>query len=67
MDIQKAHLLRRLYSYARNYRAEVILATLYSVLNKFFDVLPEVLIGVVVNQEQSFLVRSTAWCRGVPA
>ncbi|GGX27639.1 ABC transporter ATP-binding protein [Undibacterium squillarum] len=47
--------------YANNYRRDFQLATLYSVLNKFFDVLPEVLIGVavdiVVNGEKSFLAR----------
>ena len=38
-----------------------MLGTVYSVLNKFFDVLPELLIGVavdvVVNQKASFLAR----------
>ncbi|WP_018410515.1 ABC transporter ATP-binding protein [Methyloversatilis thermotolerans] len=55
------HPLSRLFSHARNYRRDVRIATLYSVLNKFFDVLPEVLIGVavdvVVNQKASFLAR----------
>ncbi len=55
------HPLSRLFSHARNYRREVRIASLYSVLNKFFDVLPEVLIGVavdvVVNQKASFLAR----------
>jgi ATP-binding cassette subfamily B protein len=55
------HPLSRLFSHARNYRREVRIASFYSVLNKFFDVLPEVLIGVavdvVVNQKASFLAR----------
>lgn len=55
------HPLRRLFDYARHYRSHVGIATLYSVLNKIFDVLPEVLIGVavdvVVNQKASFLAR----------
>lgn len=55
------HPLSRLFSHARNYRSDVRIASLYSVLNKFFDVLPEVLIGVavdvVVNQKASFLAR----------
>ena len=55
------HPLRRLFGYARQYRADVRLASLYSVLNKIFDVLPEVLIGiavdVVVNRKSSFLAR----------
>ncbi|MBP6597195.1 MAG: ABC transporter ATP-binding protein [Arenimonas sp.] len=53
------HPLRRLAGFARPQRRNVVLATVYSVLNKFFDVLPELLIGVavdvVVNQRESFL------------
>ena len=56
-----AHPLGRLLAHARAYRKDVALATAFSVLNKFFDVLPEVLIGVavdvVVSQKQSFLAR----------
>lgn len=55
------HTLSRLFSYASQYRRDAKLASLYSVLNKFFDVLPEVLIGVavdvVVNKQASFLAR----------
>jgi ATP-binding cassette subfamily B protein len=55
------HPLRRLFQHARAYRRDVILASTFSVLNKFFDVLPEVLIGVavdvVVNRKASFLAR----------
>ncbi len=54
-----AHPLRRLYAYAAPFRRRGIRASIYSVLNKFFDVLPELLIGVavdvVVNQKESFL------------
>jgi ATP-binding cassette subfamily B protein len=54
--------LRRLFRYARHYRRDVVSATIYSVLNKFFDILPEVLIGiavdVVVNRKDSFLARA---------
>ncbi|MEN9865639.1 MAG: hypothetical protein RL748_1229 [Pseudomonadota bacterium] len=53
--------LRRLFQYARQYRATALLASLYSILNKFFDVLPEVLIGIAVdviaNKKDSFLAR----------
>ncbi|MFT6877172.1 MAG: ATP-binding cassette subfamily B protein, partial [Granulosicoccus sp.] len=49
------HLLR----YAKGYRQRIILASICSALNTFFDVMPEILIGVaidvVVNQEASFL------------
>ena len=55
------HPLKRLFSYTRQYRSDVIIATIYSVLNKIFDILPEILIGiavdVVVNQKTSFLAR----------
>jgi ATP-binding cassette subfamily B protein len=53
------HPLRRLAGFARPQRRTAVLATVYSVLNKIFDVLPELLIGVavdvVVNQEDSFM------------
>ncbi len=53
------HPLKRLFAYARGYRRDAILGTVYSALNKVFDVLPEILIGVavdvVVNQRDSFL------------
>lgn len=55
------HPLKKLFGYARAYRRDFVLGTSYSVLNKLFDILPEVLIGVavdiVVNGEQSFLAR----------
>lgn len=54
-----AHPLSRLLRHARSYRRDVAFATTFSVLNKFFDVLPELLIGVavdvVVSQKASFL------------
>jgi ATP-binding cassette, subfamily B, bacterial len=57
-----SHPLRRLFEHARPYRREVAIAGLFSVLNKIFDVLPEVLIGmavdVVVSKKTSFLGRA---------
>lgn len=54
--------LRQLFRTARRYRRDVIIATVYSVLNKLFDVLPEILIGVavdvVVNRKDSFLAHA---------
>ena len=51
--------LLSLIRYARGHRRQIILATVCSVLNKLFDVMPEILIGiaidVVVNREASFL------------
>jgi ATP-binding cassette, subfamily B, bacterial len=56
-----AHPLRRLFDHARRYRRELATASLFSVLNKIFDVLPEVLIGmavdVVVSKKASFIAR----------
>lgn len=61
MTAPALHPLRQLLGYARAYRSRIRRATLYSVLNKFFDILPEVLIGaavdVVVRGEQSFLAK----------
>ena len=63
------HPLQRLFAYARHYRRDFRLATLYSVLNKFFDILPEVLIGaavdVVIKGEQSFLARKVLGGLGI--
>ena len=53
--------LSRLFRYASAYRRDAWLATLFSATNKFFDILPEVLIGVavdvVVSKQDSFLAR----------
>ncbi len=54
-----ASILMSLLRYARSHRNRIRLASLCSVLNKLFDIMPEILIGmaidVVVRQEQSFL------------
>jgi ATP-binding cassette subfamily B protein len=51
--------LLRLLRYARGFRPRIALAATYSVLNKLFDVMPEILIGiaidVVVRQQDSFV------------
>jgi ATP-binding cassette subfamily B protein len=56
------HSLRALLSllrYAKKHRPRILLAALCSVINKVFDVMPEILIGiaidVVVNQQSSFI------------
>lgn len=58
--------LLRLLRYAKGYRIDIVLASSYSVLNKFFDILPEVLIGIavdtVIKRQDSFLARF-----GIPA
>ncbi|HET7544983.1 MAG TPA: ABC transporter ATP-binding protein [Polyangiaceae bacterium] len=56
------HPFRRLFQHGRRYRRDVAIATLFSILNKIFDVLPEILIGmavdVVVSKKTSFLGRA---------
>lgn len=51
--------LARLLRYAAGYRRRIVAATACSIINKLFDIAPEILIGiaidVVVNQEQSFV------------
>ncbi|MBJ6138998.1 ABC transporter ATP-binding protein [Marinobacter litoralis] len=51
--------LGRLLRYARGYRRNILSATICSIINKLFDIAPEILIGVaidvVVNQEESFV------------
>ncbi|QFT84282.1 Putative multidrug export ATP-binding/permease protein [Halomonas sp. THAF12] len=51
--------LGRLLRYARGHRRRIVAATVCSIINKLFDIAPEILIGVaidvVVNQEDSFV------------
>ena len=51
--------LLKLLRYARGYRRRIILAVSCSIINKVFDVMPEILIGiaidVVVNKDSSFV------------
>ena len=51
--------LRRLWEYATNYRSDAKVATIYSFLNKLFDLAPPLLIGaavdIVVRRENSIL------------
>lgn len=53
--------LVQLLRYARGYRTRIVAATSCSIINKFFDIAPEILIGVaidvVVNQQESFVAR----------
>ena len=57
----KRHPLMRLISYSRRHRRRVIVASLFSVLNKIFDIAPPALIGaavdIVVKQDDSFIAR----------
>ncbi len=65
--------LVRLLRYARGFRRRIVLASTCSILNKVFDVMPEILIGmaidVVVRQQDSFLaglgIPEPAWQLGL--
>ena len=39
----------RFLKYAKPWRGEIILSTTYSILNKLFDIAPEILIGIAVD------------------
>jgi ATP-binding cassette, subfamily B, bacterial len=59
MTENNAHPLRRLWRYAGPYRTRLVVASIFSVLNKVFDLAPPVLIGmavdVVVQREDSLI------------
>ncbi|MGB5347454.1 MAG: ABC transporter ATP-binding protein [Woeseia sp.] len=65
--------LLRLLRYARGFRRRIVLASICSVMNKLFDVMPEILIGiaidVVVRQKASFVaqlgIEDPAWQLGL--
>jgi len=56
---KKSHPLARLWGYANRHRRAMVLASLYSILNKIFDLAPPLLIGaavdVVVQRENSLM------------
>ena len=60
-NMKKSHPLLRLWGYARAHRRAMVTASLYSVLNKLFDLAPPLLIGAavdtVVEQGDSLLAR----------
>src|SRR4051812_45017447 len=56
------HPMVRLWRYARAYRTRIRLAIVYTILNKLFDVLPEVLIGVAVDV---VVRRDASWLSGL--
>ncbi|MBN1679092.1 MAG: ABC transporter ATP-binding protein [Anaerolineae bacterium] len=61
MSSSAHHPLRRLLTYARSHRRAVVLASLFSVLNKVFDLAPPILIGtavdVVVQRDESLIAK----------
>ncbi|MBT8165913.1 MAG: ATP-binding cassette domain-containing protein, partial [Acidimicrobiia bacterium] len=59
MDTETRSALRRLFHYASSYRRRIYAAISFSILNKVFDILPPLLIGLgvdtVVEREGSFI------------
>ncbi|MBL6966242.1 MAG: ABC transporter ATP-binding protein [Anaerolineales bacterium] len=59
MTKKQQHPLTRLWIYARGQRRGIIIASLYSILNKIFDLAPPMLIGaavdVIVQQQDSLI------------
>lgn len=51
----------RLWRYAKTFQPSMVLATIYSLLNKLFDIAPELLIGVlvdtVIHKESSWVAK----------
>jgi len=60
-NTQKSHPLIRLWGYARGHHREMIVASVYSILNKIFDLAPPLLIGTavdtVVEKQDSLIAR----------
>ena len=60
-QLRKSHPLKRLLNYSHNHRHQIWRASIYSVLNKIFDLAPPALIGiavdVIVQQEDSIIAR----------
>ena len=50
---------KQLMSYARPWRLKIVVASIYSIINKLFDIMPEILIGfavdLVVKRQDSFI------------
>ena len=52
---------KRFLQYARKWRKKIVLSSIYSILNKLFDIAPEILIGIavdlVVNKQDSIIAK----------
>ena len=67
--MSNAHPFIRLTNYARNYRQQIWIATTCSILNKFFDLAPPVLIGAAIDlvlQKENFWANPFG-VQGLPA
>ncbi len=62
MKTHTSNRLFKLLGYSAEHKPAIVVASIYSVINKFFDIFPEILIGiaidVVIEQEDSFLAKT---------
>src|SRR5688500_16584973 len=61
MEISQKHPLVRLWQYASAYQGKLLIASIFSILNKVFDLAPPALIGaavdIVVKREDSLIAK----------
>ena len=62
MPRKTAHPFVQLLRYMRPFRKDYLAATLYSLLNKFFNIMPEVLLGIAIN---TVVARESSWLAGL--
>ena len=47
--MQETSPLKQLWEYAESERKNVIVASVYTIINKFFDIFPEILLGIAID------------------
>ena len=47
--MQETSPLKQLWQYAESERKNVIVASIYTIINKFFDIFPEILLGIAID------------------
>ena len=62
MSHPPSHPFLQLLRYMRPFRKDYVVATIYSLLNKFFDIMPEVLLGIAVN---TVVQKEHSWLAGL--
>ena len=62
MPRQPSHPFLQLLRYMRPFRKDYVVATIYSLLNKFFDIMPELLLGIAVN---TVVQKEHSWLAGL--
>ena len=62
MKQKTTHPFFQLLYYMRPFRKDYVIATLYSFLNKFIDIMPEILLGLAIN---TVVEKENAWLAGL--